>query len=231
MNRSRLLTVAATLAAAALAGACGDTAPTAPAAAPSLGWKQTSNSGSSKTVTFTVYPGLGSMVNIDEHRIVFEANAICDMQQSSYGPEYWDAACPLTTRPVKITATASHDAEGRPMVDFQPALRFHPSAKVTLYLRDKDVATDPDYRILWVGPDGALVDESLTDPSVATRTGPNGFKYRRVKHFSTYTVSTGRSLYNDYLRGAGGLLDIDPTPLGSGHVVATGAVGGSTLQQ
>jgi len=230
MNRSRSLALIATLA--VVASACSDASPTSPAAAPSLGWKSTSISGSGpgsiKTVTFTVYPAWGALVNIDEHRIHFQPYAICDMSRSSYGPEYWDAPCPLATRGVRITARAWHDSDGRPMVDFEPALRFNPNAQVTLYLRERSDASEPQAKIFYVSPDGTLVDESLTDASLVTRTAPNGFKYRRVKHFSGYLLSTGRLRldeggYGEYLRGDR-VTDLELPQLNSGHVIATGAV-------
>jgi hypothetical protein len=235
MIRSRLLTAVAALGTAALLGACGDASPTSPAATPSLGWKSTSTSGGHKTVTFTVYPGLGSMVNVDEHRIVFEPNAICDMAKTSYGPAHWNEPCPLATKPVRITAVSWHDADGRPRVDFKPALRFSPAARVTLYLRARSDENEPQATILWVSPDGTLVDEAATDPSVATRTAANGFKYRRVKHFSGYTLTAGRlgrSYDAEYLRGGGQLKDVDAPQLNSGHVIATGAMSeGTPFQQ
>ena len=61
-----------------------------------------------------------------------------------------------------------------------------------LYLRDKRAAYDPSSQILYCS--GLLnlscVDESVADPSVAVyRDAPNGFVYRRIKHFSGYNVT------------------------------------------
>jgi hypothetical protein len=143
--------------------------------------------------SFMVRPGEARSFVIGDHRISFDADAICDPRTSTYGPGEWDAPCEVARKPVRITATAWTDEDGNPRVDFEPALRFRPDAQVTLYLKDKDRAGDiAGLTILWVDPAGNLVDESLDDPSVSTYIGPNGSLYRRVKHFSGYLVSLGR---------------------------------------
>lgn len=149
--------------------------------------------------TFTVGPWGGRYNLGSTHRIEFPANAICDLATSSYGPGEWDQPCTPTTASVRITAKSWTDAAGHPHVDFQPAMRFSPtlSEGVVLYLKDKKSAYDPSAKILYCG--GVLnlscVDESAADPSLAVKfDSPNGFLYRRIKHFSGYNVTAGRAV-------------------------------------
>lgn len=253
MNRSYKLLTVAVLASAAFAGGCSDASPTA---GPSLATTTTTSTdtftytvadgvsdadladgmtisviGNVRIVSFTVYPSTNATLSIDEHKIAFEPNAICDTLQSSYGTEYWSSPCPVAQYGVRVTATSWYTASGKPVIDFQPALRFNPDSRVTLYLKNKNASKDD--KVLWVTPLGQLVDESLTDPTLATRTG-GGYKYRRVKHFSGYTVSTSRtgSFSSDYLRRSVGPMQVGASlqPL-SGHVVATGAARDAQLPQ
>jgi hypothetical protein len=251
MPLSRNLAALAAAVGAALSGACGDPPTTAP---PTLstydlasdladdsarGQAPTSGRGGANrnthTVTFTVYPDSGATIAVDAHRIEFGPQAICDPARSSYGPAVWDAPCDVANRGVRITATSYVDAQGRPAVDFEPALRFNPASRVTLFLLHPPSAGDPRFQILWRSPNGTLVDESAVDPSLATRSGAFGYKYRRIKHFSGYTVSTSRASYlgvETYLRSGSGPAHLGGPPgLGSGHVVATGALPRAPLDQ
>lgn len=190
MRSSRRIVTGLLVSGAVLATACREGAPpTAPAPSLAIGV------GLQEGITsFMVRPGESRSYVMGDHKISFSANAICNPDISTYGPGEWDAPCEVVKTPIRITATAWTDEHGRPRIEFEPALRFHPDANVTLYLMDKAASADSmNAKILWVAPDGALIDESLTDPSVATYVGPNGFLYRRVKHFSGFTVSTSRS--------------------------------------
>ena len=152
------------------------------------------------TVTqFAVGRSGGSFRIGTTHRIDFPANAICDIATSSYGPGEWNQPCTPTTSLVRITAKSWVDAAGHPHVDFEPAMRFSPelSEGVVLHLRDRRAALDPNAKVLYCS--GLLnldcVDESIADPSVAVKfDAPNGFVYRRIKHFSGYNVTAGRAV-------------------------------------
>jgi hypothetical protein len=166
---------------------------------------------------FTVWPSGGRFTVGGTHRIVFPAAAICDLVTSGYGPRLWDAPCVPSVLPVRITAKSWVDAEGRPQVDFQPAMRFAPTLGdgVQLFLLDKKSALDPSAKILYCGGSnsgsgsnssgsggGSCVDESLNDASLVTRfDSPNGFVYRRIKHFSGYNVTAGRATVDVELSG------------------------------
>ena len=118
----------------------------------------------------------------------YQVGSICDPLLSSYGPGTWNDSCtPLRTN-ITITARTWLNARGKLETDFQPALRFVPglSQSVTLLLKDPAVAgTRIDFCTL-----SGCVDESIADPSVATRLDKlNGAVSRIIKHFSGYTVT------------------------------------------
>ncbi len=147
---------------------------------------------------FTVDPSKNeTFVYMGEHKIVFPAYSICDPATSSYGPSEWDAPCEPLTQPLTIRADTM-TVNGHPHIRFSPDLRFVPSADskhwVMLYLKDK-AAADPSaagsLSIVWAAPDGTFVDETLSDPTLATQVqGSSSLVYRRVKHFSGYLVLT-----------------------------------------
>ena len=190
MRSSRRKLAALVFCGAVVAAACGEQ-PTAPAPSLALG------GGLQEGIeSFQVHPGRARSFVIGDHKISFDADAICDPRTSTYGPGEWDAPCEAAATPVRITATATRDVYGRPSVYFEPQLRFRPDKNVTLYLMDKEAAADSaNAKIVWIDPLGNLVDEAATDSSLATYVGENGFLYRRLKHFSTYTVNAGRDLY------------------------------------
>ena len=146
------------------------------------------------TVTST-----GGWFRLGNHGIFFPAGAICDPATSTYGPEHWDEPCDVTGEPVAIHAEVrTHD--GRSWVDFTPALRFAPSADSTQWVQIylySDGALDPDnlpeMTILWssgIGDPG--VDESVDDATQRTFVDVDqGIAFRRIKHFSGYSVSSG----------------------------------------
>lgn len=215
MRRLRLLPPAA-LALTTLLAACGDAGPIAPAApataAPSAGpafdrttSQQASTSttvmvGDTAVTTFTVGTNalIPSTFSLGHgHRIDFPyaAWSICDVRTSTYGAGQWDAKCAPSKVSVTVTAKSWVTAEGLPATDFQPAMRFVPGLKrpVLLTLKDKAQAYVAGQQVLFCSNVGC-VDESLTDPSVATRyDATNGFWERPLKHFSGYSVSVGRT--------------------------------------
>jgi hypothetical protein len=120
--------------------------------------------------------------------------SICDPASSSYGVGTWDTPCEPATRSITFTVRYWHEPSGLPHVDFSPSVRFVPGAQgVTLYMHSPSAS-----RVWWSQirycptadfSVGACVDESSTDPSLATLTDPTtGYLYRRIKHFSGYNV-------------------------------------------
>jgi hypothetical protein len=171
-----------------LAEGCNDAtiAPSAPHVTPSL----TAPVG---TTVFTYDPNAAVTYGLPGgHKIAFPSGAVCDPSLSAYGVTEWDKPCAPLVAPIAITATTFTDGHGHPYIDFQPALRFVPGAEVVLYVKDKVAAEDSTSIIKWCGNDGSCVDESIDQPTVATkRDTNNGVVFRLIKHFSGYLISTG----------------------------------------
>jgi hypothetical protein len=210
--RTRRLLPPTAIALATLLVACSGaaTGPSAPAAAPDASPTPVSPSpappagGVADTLvtTFTITPGTPTTRVLGEHKVQFPADAVCDPATSSYGPGTWDAPCAPLGRGRKVTVTARSytTAEGEPRVDFAPALRFVPAADkaVVLSLRHKPKADGPqpasDNAAILYCPDASpCVDEALADATLVTQADPKGgFLFRRIKHFSGYSVGVGR---------------------------------------
>jgi hypothetical protein len=160
---------------------------------------------------FTVTP-TGGYFRMGKHGIVFPRNVICDPATSSYGRGHWDEDCDVLRTPIQIHAELRVQ-DGREWVDFSPELRFRPSRYpfqwVWIYM-STDAAQWPNgsLSILWspaIGVPG--IDESLEDPSLRTYVSPwSGYAYRRIKHFSGYNVTSGRSATTDDAREIAGEL-------------------------
>jgi hypothetical protein len=182
-------------AALALLAACSD-APTSPAAgeasslAPRGPHLSVSASSSGSTTTFTYGPGTSVTLTAGGYRLALPSNAICEPTTSGYGPGTWDLPCETLRRPISISVRTWTDADGRPGIRFTPDVRFVPSKTVTLALHDRRAARDPRFTFVWCpSAGGACINESLTDPEVATHRDPTrSYVYARIKHFSGYNV-------------------------------------------
>ena len=193
-NRSpKLLLVALT----AVLAACGEApvSPTAPAVenGPRFGISIDNMASDLSSADFTV-TSTGGVFRMGPHAIYIPSQSICDPAFASYGVGEWDKPCQVTTAPVRIHAQL-RTVGGYEFVEFSPSLRFAPSKWVMIYMHAGALQFDPTRKlnILWSPFDGArAIDESLTDPSLQTRTLPTiGILYRRIKHFSVYQVSAG----------------------------------------
>ena len=182
--------------------------PLSAAKAPTSGVRVQARMGDTTVTTLVLQPnGIYVVAALgDGHTLTFPAGArsVCDPRTSSYGVGTWDAPCAPAVDSVTITARSWMD-HGVPRVAFSPALRFVPTAGgagaatsggVVLALKNPHAKfTGKVNRIDYCPTEDAAhasatpcVDESATDPSVATVTSPSGFWQRRVKHFSGYTV-------------------------------------------
>jgi hypothetical protein len=152
----------------------------------------------SLSADLTVTP-TGGWFRLGNHGIFFPGHAICDPATSSYGVGHWDEPCTALDAPIEIHAEV-RTQDGRSWVDFTPALRFAPTADsaqwVQIYLYS-DGAYDPEHlpemNILWSQGIGDVgVDESVDDVTLRTFVDPDaGIAFRRIKHFSGYSVSSG----------------------------------------
>ena len=143
---------------------------------------------------FVIDPTQAQSLKAGDHQVYFPANSICDPATSGYGEDTWDAPCSPLQQPITIHATWSSKL-GHAFIDFQPALRFvptsDPSQFVTLTMKDYfDLDPSYHYPIFWYRPsDGDWVDESMSDPSLASSTDYSANRVsRRLKHFSGYLM-------------------------------------------
>jgi len=161
------------------------------------------------SATSFVVDSRGGTFAAGPYTVDFPANSICDPRTSSYGATEWDNTCTVLPdgQSITITATVSLSSSGL-VVDFTPALRFAPTAKVTIYtdvfasviLANRDYyqnnhAALNELSILYSSSLGAkAVKDFTTDKSVMTHVDLNtGRIWRRVKHFSGYSVVTGEA--------------------------------------
>jgi hypothetical protein len=159
---------------------------------------------------FTVDPTVAQLVTLGDHEVLLPANVVCDPTTSSYGSGEWEKPCTLATAPIAFRAITG-TRHGHAAIEFEPDVRFvpgstaDPARSVVLTLRDaKQLKDKIDYSILWWDADaasnsgngsdkGAWVDEAATDPTLRAWTDGRNKVSRRLKHFSGYNVTSGRS--------------------------------------
>jgi hypothetical protein len=138
---------------------------------------------------FEIDPTRNESLQLGASRLEIPANAVCDLDESTYGADFWNDECALQTEPFTVTAVVRNAATDHPSVDFEPALRFNPDKQVELYLYVTDQATLDAARVVKYCNAEGCVDESLTDPSVASKVDlENRVVFRRIKHFSGFII-------------------------------------------
>lgn len=173
----------------------------------------------SAPVAFRVNNAEGITKKIDNHVINIPAGAICDLG-SSYGGTEWDKPCTPMSGSVVITATVFQDAQGRPYIDFQPAMRFVPTKEVMLFFYTGSLMDTTTPVVKYCNALVYCYDESLTDPSVKPfRIGSSSILGRRLKHFSGYVVGAGEGCSGSLL---GGTCEQEGLLRRSGYMVASG---------
>jgi hypothetical protein len=214
--RGILRTLVASVAAAAIAG-CSDAATSprdastramSPGGVPTLDFAPSSLFSNYRTTTFTVTDDGGKFTIGDGlYTVVFPANSVCDPATSSYGAGTWDLPCTTLHDGQSITVTATYGFTKNGLsVDFSPALRFNQKTEVRIstsvyapiLTRFSDYfASNPSslhFLGIYYAPD--LTSDGKTDAAFDTSllTHVNlttGVVWRRVKHFSGYSVTTG----------------------------------------
>lgn len=151
----------------------------------------------------------GGTYHVGDFDVVIPANAVCDPKTTPYGPQHWDSDCRPANRSITVNVVAERHKD-RVTVDFQPDLRFRPSAGWVTVRTDayRDLLTSDalrqlsvsssyfnNFAILYVPTGGnSRVDEvrSTGDASLVTHVDlGSGIVWRRVKHFSGYMINSG----------------------------------------
>jgi hypothetical protein len=142
------------------------------------------------TYSFVIDPSQDNALAIGASHLDIPANAVCDIASSSYGSDHWEESCAAQTDTFTITAVVRNAATDHPSVDFEPALRFSPDKNILLYLFVTDQATLDASRLVKYCNAHGCVDESIADASLASSVDLNNrVVFRRIKHFSGYTIS------------------------------------------
>jgi hypothetical protein len=173
---------------------------------PSLDINSSSRFWGLRTATFTLTSAGGTYKIGDFYTLIVPANGVCSLS-SSYGPGTWDSPCTTLASGESITVTATYGITANgPSVDFSPALRFNPGAQTTLStsLYSNVLTSASDFfashpsalRFFGMYYEASLgssvVTDAAIDPSLVTHVNlGTGLVWRRVKHFSGYTVATG----------------------------------------
>jgi len=173
---------------------------------PSLDLSNSGRFGGLGTSTFTLTASGGSFNIGDFYTLTVPANAVCVLS-SSYGPGTWDQSCETLGAGQRVQVTATYGfANGGPVVDFKPDLRFNPNTPVTLST-SMYASILTTFRGFYESNPSALryfgiyytedmgvsgQTDAALDPSLATHINlRTGLVWRRIKHFSGYNVATG----------------------------------------
>jgi hypothetical protein len=155
-----------------------------------------------QTTDFDISTGGGEFNLFNAFTLNVPAGAVCDPNaadtQAGYASAAWDSACTPASGSVTVHATAKW-ANGTLYVDFQPALRFVPTASVTLasdafastIQYNESNGSKDGFAIQYSPAIGAQgVPDAVGDPSVRTLVqGNTGRLVRRIKHFSGYQIA------------------------------------------
>jgi hypothetical protein len=201
---------------AALAVACQDAVAPAnkanplSASAAALDAKGGFNYNRSQLGTLELSPN-GGTYHVGDFDIVVPAGAVCDPATAKYGAKHWDDDCRPLTRSLTVSVVAKKQAGGL-SVDFQPDIRFKPSAGWVIIRTNaysslltsstvRQLSTNSsffqNFAIFYLPTGGGTqIDEarSTGDASMVTHVDlGSGLVWRRVKHFSGYVVYAGFS--------------------------------------
>jgi len=183
----------------------------------------------------------GGTYHVGDFDVVIPAGAVCDPATAKYGAKHWDDDCKPANRSITVQVTAQRHGSDV-SVDFQPDIRFRPSAGWAVIqtgsysglLTNSSIRqlspTSPffqNFAILYV-PTGTSshIDEvqSTGDLTMVTHVDlRTGVVWRRVKHFSGYIVFSGRTCDP----AADNTCVADPTGLGDNVGTSALTLGGA----
>src|SRR5919201_114464 len=187
-----------------LAAACSDvTAPVSPVSASNLSAVSVSPAAAKKPprnaqiyVQEFVIPVAGGVVQVGEFTLTFPANSVCRLG-SGYGKNFWDKPCLTVNYDFPVTAKYWYD-NGESLMEFAPDVRFSPAVAVIVStFRQQLVGATSlgTYEIFsWTRGDNGRAKQSdaNADPSLQTQFDPaSGKVWRRIKHFSGISISSG----------------------------------------
>ncbi|MDQ2667418.1 MAG: hypothetical protein M3Z05_15580 [Gemmatimonadota bacterium] len=144
------------------------------------------------TYAVLVNPTVDNSFNLGLNHLDIPADGICNLLNSGYGPTYWDKPCKAQRVPIVLTVIIKNSQSSHPSIDFFPAMRFNPKKTVELYMYAPHVSKDDakNWQMLYCPDRGHCFDESLGDAALLTSIDyTNNVLFRRVKHFSGYTVA------------------------------------------
>jgi hypothetical protein len=179
-----------------------------PGAVPTLDFSPSLVFSGLQTTSFTITSAGGKFsIGNGLYTISFPANSVCDPATSSYGPGTWDSPCTTLADGQSITVTATFGFTNHGLaIDFSPALRFNPSTEVriatmvyapVLTTFASYFASNPSslhFLGIYYAPDlsSAGTTDAAFDLSLITHVNlSTGLVWRRVKHFSGYSIATG----------------------------------------
>jgi hypothetical protein len=147
---------------------------------------------------FTVNPPDGKLIEFGKttgHVIAIPANTLCDPTKNVYGPWEWLKPCVLAKSSISFEVRTWTDALGQPHADFNPDIRFNPSAPapVRLYFKQPLLTAFSTVYIPFCNASNVCVNEGASDPAQQTYVSPlsgGGYwVYRMLRHFSGYNVT------------------------------------------
>ena len=144
------------------------------------------------TYTVTFDPTQNQAFYLGPNHLSMPAYSICNLVTSGYGADYWNRSCSPQTLPVTLTVIIKNAAGTHPMVSFLPAMRFNPTKSVQLFMYAPRVSINDakNWSLIYCPDSGSCLDESKADASLTTSIDyTNNVLFRRVKHFSGYTVA------------------------------------------
>ena len=140
-------------------------------------------------------------VQLGEFTLSWEANSVCERDNSGYGFEFFWKPCESENQDVEMTARV-WTADGRTYVDFHPDIRFSPAKNVILNVFRPEIVNQSltlllklKYNIYYtyrVGDTRYFIDEAWIDPEQRTRFNTQtGEVSREIRHFSGFVIRTG----------------------------------------
>lgn len=138
---------------------------------------------------FTIDPSKDQSLEFGPNHLDLPANSVCDLDDSGYGPDYWNRPCHAEKGAVTITAVVRNASSSHPSIQFEPAMRFNPDKNVELYIYAKHMKKHDRSFVMLYCTEKACVDEAQTDDLKTSVDNKAKMVFRRIKHFSGYVVA------------------------------------------